>query len=206
MARLLLLLGLLALLPTPAGAVPDLRCKGSTNAHVHIQWPTAADRALDSKLHLNRSIPWRVRRWAYLFVPVARAHGLDPLLVAAVMRVESNGDPLAWNLDSNARGLMQVLGASFQPALNIQAGVAMLAGLRRRFASRDLVFAAYNAGPGAVQQYGGIPPYPETRDYVVMAAYWQDRFAGLRLDAARKARYRAAQANLIAFYRRVCGR
>jgi soluble lytic murein transglycosylase-like protein len=121
------------------------------------------------------------------------------------MRLESDGDPLIWNLDSDARGLMQVVHASFEPSLNIRSGIALLSALQRRFGARDLVLAGYNAGPGAVSQYGGIPPYPETRDYVIIAEFYADRFAGVHLSAARTAHFHAGWHDLVAFYRRICG-
>jgi soluble lytic murein transglycosylase-like protein len=151
-------------------------------------------------------MPGRVHRWAYLIVPAARAAGVDPYLVAGVMRVESGGDPLAWNLDSDAHGLMQVLHASFRPAVNIHLAVSMLASLQRQFGARDLVLAGYNAGPGAVQQYGGIPPYTETRDYVVMVDYFRDLYASVHLSPARVAHFKAARDELDAYYKRICGR
>ena len=181
------------------------KCRGSTRAHVRITWPTIGDLAAAQRAGWGKRVPERIRRWAYLILPAASRAGVDPYLVAGVMRVESNGDPLAWNLDSNARGLMQVLGASFEPALNIERGVSMLGDLQRQFARRDLVLAAYNAGPGSVQAYGGIPPFTETRDYVVMVDYYRDSYAGMRLTAARVARFKAAQAESVAFYRRICG-
>jgi len=189
-----------AALPRPRG-----RCRGSTRARVAITWPTAADLAINRRLHWGAHVPARVRRWAYLIVPDAAAAGVDSFLVAAVMQIESLGDPLAWNLDSDARGLMQVLHASFEPAMNVRVGVGMLAALQKRFGRRDLILAAYNAGPGAVEQYGGIPPFTETRDYVVLAEYDRDRYAGLHLSAARTARFKAALADLVAFKRRICG-
>jgi soluble lytic murein transglycosylase-like protein len=179
-------------------------CRGSTRARVAITWPTAANLATDRRLRWGALVPARVRRWAYLIVPDAAGIGVDPYLVAAVMQVESQGDPLAWNLDSDARGLMQVLHASFEPAINVRLGVGMLGALQQQFGRRDLVLAAYNAGPGAVEQYGGIPPFTETRDYVVIADYDRDQYAGLRLSAARVARFRAARADLAAFKRRIC--
>jgi len=182
------------------------RCRGSTRARVAITWPTAADLAINRRLHWGAHVPARVRRWAYLIVPDAAAAGVDSYLVAAVMQIESLGDPLAWNLDSDARGLMQVLHASFEPAINVRVGVGMLGALQQQFGRRDLMLAAYNAGPGAVEQYGGIPPFTETRDYVVLAEYDRDRYAGLHLSAARTARFKAALADLAAFKRRICGR
>jgi soluble lytic murein transglycosylase-like protein len=190
-----------------------LRCRGDTHATTKISWPSAANLAEDRRLRNDRSSGYfgrhmtgRISRWAYLIVPTAAREKVDPFLVAGVMRVESNGDPLIWNLDSDARGLMQVLHAPFQPARNIQIGVSMLADLQKQFGRRDLVLAGYNAGPGAVQQYGGIPPYTETRDYVVLADFYRDRYAGVKLSPARVARFKAAWANLVAFYKRICGR
>ncbi|GAC1436481.1 MAG: hypothetical protein NVSMB65_10540 [Chloroflexota bacterium] len=141
-----------------------------------------------------------------MIVPDAATAGVDPYLVAAVMQIESRGDPLAWNLDSDARGLMQVLHASFEPARNVWAGVSMLGELQRRFVGRtDLVLAAYNAGPGTVQAYGGIPPFTETRDYVILARYDRDLYAGMPLSSTRKAEYHRAAADLAAFHHRLCG-
>ena len=183
-----------------------MRCKGSTRARVAISWPTAADLEASPRLGLGARVPGKVRRWGFLLVPQARGRGLDPYLVAAVVQVESHGDPLAWNLDSDARGLMQVLHASFEPSVNIRLGVSMLSDLQRRFGSQDLVLAAYNAGPGSVQAYLGVPPFTETRDYVVMVDYYRDLYAGLTLSAARQARFKAAEADLKAYYRRICGK
>ncbi|MBV9278488.1 MAG: transglycosylase SLT domain-containing protein [Chloroflexi bacterium] len=193
-----------ALAAHPALA-PPARCRGSTRARVKISWPTPADLATNRRLRWGRHVPKPVRRWDYLLVPDADAAGVDPYLVAGVMMVESHGDPLAWNLDSDARGLMQVLHASFEPAVNLRAGVSMLADLQRQFGSRDLVLAGYNAGPGAVQSYGGVPPFTETRDYVILVDYYRDQFAGLALSAARTARFKWAWSDLVAYYRRICG-
>lgn len=184
---------------------PLAHCRGDTHSHVSIHWPSRRNLAFDRRLPWRR-VPRTVRRWGYLIVPNARALGVDPYLVAGIMRVESDGDPLIWNLDSDARGLMQVLHASFQPATNIVAGASMLAQLQRQFDGRNLVIAAYNAGPGAVQEYGGIPPYEETRDYVIMVDYYRDLYAGLRLSHVRVARFHWAVRDLVAYYDRICGR
>lgn len=124
----------------------------------------------------------------------ARRQGVDYRLVLAVMEAESNGDPRALS-PVGARGLMQVMPdtgrglgvadarALFDPATNLRAGVRYLKGLWDEFT--DMTFAqlgsidpftsaevqkavaAYNAGPGAVQRFRGVPPYRETREYVV---------------------------------------
>ncbi|RFF32413.1 DUF4124 domain-containing protein [Wenzhouxiangella sediminis] len=101
--------------------------------------------------------------------------GVDDALVRAIMHAESWFEPEAVSR-SGAQGLMQLMPATqrrfgvrnpFDPLDNITAGVAYLAWLHEEF-SGDLerVIAAYNAGENAVRRHDGIPPYPETREYV----------------------------------------
>ena len=106
---------------------------------------------------------------------IARRHGMDPLLVRAVIRVESNFDPNARS-PKNAFGLMQLIPETsarfnvkkpFDPVQNVRGGLAYLRWLLAYFKGNvALVAAAYNAGERAVEKYHGIPPYAETRDYV----------------------------------------
>lgn len=108
---------------------------------------------------------------------------VSPALVLAVIGVESAGNPQAVS-PAGAEGLMQLIPATAErfgvtdakdPAQNIRGGVAYLDWLMDRFDGDPLmVLAAYNAGEGAVERNGGVPPYAETRDYVpkVLAA-WQ---------------------------------
>lgn len=112
--------------------------------------------------------------YADLFQQAASAHGLDPALLAAVARQESGFDPRAVS-PAGAQGLMQLmpgtargLGVSdpFDPAQAIGGAAQLLDDLLGRFGSTELALAAYNAGPGAVLRYDGIPPYPETQAYV----------------------------------------
>lgn len=106
---------------------------------------------------------------------VARRHGLDETLVRSIIRAESNFDPLAVS-DKGASGLMQLMPATasayrvkdvFDAEENIEAGVRYLKHLMGEF-NRNLmlVLAAYNAGPSAVRNYQGIPPFAETREYI----------------------------------------
>src|SRR5215813_10274088 len=106
---------------------------------------------------------------------LAQQYSVDPRLVRAIITVESNFDPYAVSR-AGAQGLMQLMPDTaaryrvedpFDPHANIEGGIRYLRDLLRLFPS-DLrhVLAAYNAGEGAVQQYGGIPPYPETQRYV----------------------------------------
>ncbi|MEO2215986.1 lytic transglycosylase domain-containing protein [Chromobacterium vaccinii] len=130
------------------------------------------------------------QRYRPLIDDVARQHALDPMLIHAVVQVESAYRPEAVS-GKGAVGLMQLMPATaarfgqtalYDPRANLQAGAAYLDWLMNRFDGRlDLALAAYNAGEGAVARYGNaIPPYAETRDYVrkVMAHY-----AGLKGEA-----------------------
>jgi soluble lytic murein transglycosylase-like protein len=105
----------------------------------------------------------------------AERHGVPEALVSAVIRIESGFNRNAVSR-KGARGLMQLMPAtasmlgvrdSFDPRQNIDGGVRHLRGLIDRFGNDlKLALAAYNAGEQAVVNYRGIPPYPETRDYV----------------------------------------
>ena len=106
---------------------------------------------------------------------MSEAHGVDPMLVRALIQVESNYRPKAKS-HKGAMGLMQLMPATarqhkvrnpYDPKANIAAGVKHLKGLIDRFdGALDMALAAYNAGEGAVKKFGGIPPYRETRNYV----------------------------------------
>jgi soluble lytic murein transglycosylase-like protein len=104
----------------------------------------------------------------------AKANQVDPLLVGSVIEVESNYDQYAVS-PKGAEGLMQLmpqtarmLGVknSFDAKENIEAGVRYLKTLQQQYKDDRLALAAYNAGPGAVDKYKWVPPFPETRKYV----------------------------------------
>jgi hypothetical protein len=106
---------------------------------------------------------------------LSEAHGVDPMLVKALIQVESNYRPGARS-PKGAMGLMQLMPSTareykvrnpFDPKANIEAGIKHLKGLIDRFGDRvELALAAYNAGEGAVKKFNGVPPYRETRNYV----------------------------------------
>ena len=117
--------------------------------------------------------------YADLFRAAGAAHGIRPSVLAAVAKTESAFDPDAVS-PAGARGLMQFMPATaaelgvdpLDPASAIDGAARYLSQNLRRFGSLELALAAYNAGPGAVQQHGGIPPFAETQAYVprVLAA------------------------------------
>lgn len=116
-------------------------------------------------------------------------YGVDPMLIEAVIQVESGFDPNAVS-KKGAGGLMQLMAATakrydvsnrFDPKQNIYAGTKHLKYLMNRFDSKiNMVLAAYNAGSGSVDKYGGIPPYPETRRYVVKVKSAHNRLKSKR--------------------------
>lgn len=109
-------------------------------------------------------------------------NGVSPSLVNAVVMAESAGDPSAISR-VGAQGLMQLMPGTaadcgvnnaFDPQQNVDCGARYLHELLARYNNNvELAVAAYNAGPGAVDQYHGVPPYAETRAYVarVLTAY-----------------------------------
>lgn len=112
--------------------------------------------------------------YADLFAAAGARHGVSPALLTAVARAESNFNPRAVS-HAGAQGLMQLMPAtarglgvtdSFDPAQAVDGAARLLAGHLQKFGSVELALAAYNAGPGAVQRHGGVPPYRETQAYV----------------------------------------
>ncbi|HYX20957.1 MAG TPA: lytic transglycosylase domain-containing protein [Thermoanaerobaculia bacterium] len=113
----------------------------------------------------------------------AKRWNVDAAFVSALIRAESNYEPRAVSR-KGARGLMQLMPATarrlsvarpFDPASNVGGGVRYLRELLDRYGNRpELVLAAYNAGEGAVETYGGVPPYRETVSYVRrILGWWQ---------------------------------
>ncbi len=133
-------------------------------------------------------------QYAELIESIAADSGVDPVLVKAIIRAESNFDQRAVSR-KGAQGLMQLMpgtagryavGNSFDPAENIRGGVRHLRSLQDRFPGQlHLAVAAYNAGESAVLRYKGIPPYAETREYVTRVLRLYDHASSLPVTARR---------------------
>ncbi|MDX1501146.1 MAG: lytic transglycosylase domain-containing protein [Thermoanaerobaculia bacterium] len=146
----------------------------------------------DARLRLLDGIPFarEIRRAATRFE-------VDGLLIAAVIEAESGFNPEAVSVDG-ARGLMQVMPGTAllygyeeydAPAVNIEVGARYLAWLLREFdGDVALAVAAYNAGPGTVSRFDGVPPFGETRHYLERVL---SRYVGYHQQLWRDAGHRA---------------
>lgn len=140
--------------------------------------PLAVDEVRSVALELADESKWRraAGRYADTIAAAADRHGIDRALLAAVAKVESNFDPFALS-PKGACGMLQLIPATarrfgvkkvFDASENIEGGARYLRWLLDRFSGDvELALAGYNAGEGAVDRHGGVPPYRETRRYVV---------------------------------------
>ena len=112
--------------------------------------------------------------FADLFNRASTTYGVDADLLAAIAKQESGYNPSAVS-PAGAQGLMQLMPGtaqslgvtdSFDPQQAVNGAAKLMSDLLDRFGSTPLALAAYNAGPGAVLRYDGVPPYPETQNYV----------------------------------------
>lgn len=149
--------------PQPVRRRRSLASRGAPATAAPQQYKTVA-RTVHQKVDISPVI-----------VKYAKKYNLDPWLVRGVIEVESAFRPHAVS-PAGAGGLMQLMPGTasylgcrdrFDPEQNIEAGARYLRMMLDRFGKIELAIAAYNAGPGNVERYGGIPPFAETQRYVV---------------------------------------
>ncbi|MCD2246700.1 lytic transglycosylase domain-containing protein [Listeria marthii] len=107
-------------------------------------------------------------KYSDLIKTAAAKYGVPEALIKRVIQVESNYNPNVVS-SAGATGLMQLMSGSNRtdPATNIDAGTKELAGYIKKYdGDLKLALAAYNAGPGNVRKYGGVPPFKETQNYL----------------------------------------
>jgi hypothetical protein len=188
------------------GAPPDIQPKRTTTV---VRADTHSGRLIRSTVIASRVVPEKVVSTTpppapkaspdpsvtvnELVASIARRHEVEPSLVDSVIRVESNYNPNAVS-SAGAMGLMQLIPSTarrfgvnntFHPEQNIEGGVRYLKYLMQLYNGDErLALAAYNAGEGAVAKYKGIPPYPETQNYV----YQVGKKLGQSREAEKKAK------------------
>jgi soluble lytic murein transglycosylase-like protein len=180
------LAALIIVLIAPQGALADFYKYEDNNGVVHLtNVPTSAKyrwfmresgKALSTLYFFDKIITGASSKW-----------GIDPSLVKAVIKAESDFDPHAVS-KAGARGLMQLMPETARlmgvnnlddPEENVEGGIRYLKYLLKRFNwNVPLALAAYNAGEDAVRKYGGIPPYKETRRYVEKVLIYRKIFGG----------------------------
>ena len=126
-----------------------------------------------------------------IILEAAKLNNLHPALISAIIHAESNFNPRARS-DSGARGLMQINGPTqahlklknaYDPYQNIHAGSKYIRILLDRFNGDILLtIAAYNAGPGTIKRYAGIPPYTETKRYIKKVLTLFDYYRGVKTE------------------------
>ncbi|MEQ1886127.1 MAG: lytic transglycosylase domain-containing protein [Bryobacteraceae bacterium] len=165
---------------------------------------TVLDRATNLPVSTKSAAPPRPpAKVKELVEKSAEANGVDPLLVHSVIQEESGYNRYAMS-PKGAEGLMQLMpstarmlgvGNSFDEAQNIEAGVKYLKYLQGLYKDDRLALAAYNAGPGSVDRFKQIPPYPETQAYVerVAARYRAAQVAKAAAEGAELVKQQASQ-------------
>ena len=145
-----------------------------TSATGSFQSVLSAAASAGNTVRKTASLPSRAAQYEPIFDEASRTYGVSKSLLLAVAKAESNFDTNSVS-HAGAQGIMQLMPGTaktlgvknaFDPYENIMGGAKLLRDNIKSFGSVPLALAAYNAGPGAVKKYGGVPPYKETQNYV----------------------------------------
>ena len=145
-----------------------------TSATGSFQSVLSAAASVGNTVRKTTSLPSRAAQYEPIFDEASRTYGVSKSLLLAVAKAESNFDTNSVS-HAGAQGIMQLMPGTaktlgvknaFDPYENIMGGAKLLRDNIKSFGSVPLALAAYNAGPGAVKKYGGVPPYKETQNYV----------------------------------------
>ena len=145
-----------------------------TSATGSFQSVLSAAASAGNTVRKTASLPSRAAQYEPIFDEASRTYGVSKSLLLAVAKAESNFDMNSVS-HAGAQGIMQLMPGTaktlgvknaFDPYENIMGGAKLLRDNIKSFGSVPLALAAYNAGPGAVKKYGGVPPYKETQNYV----------------------------------------
>ncbi|MEA3332042.1 MAG: transglycosylase SLT domain-containing protein [Pseudomonadota bacterium] len=175
-----------------AGSVTDAAIYSSKDAKGNVHITDNADVGDSCKIILTtgkrpqgfRELIVTGSEFGSLISRAAKQTGLAEALIRAVIKAESNFNPRAVS-PKGAKGLMQLMPAlarhygvkdAFDPVANIMAGSSYLKELQDRFGTLEKTLAAYNAGPSRVEEYGGPPPFAETRKYIARVKWYYQHY------------------------------
>ncbi len=149
--------------------------------------PWSLDKAfIPSKTGSVGAVQHSMDQWQPIIKEASEKYGVDPSLITAVIAQESGGNPIAVS-NRGAKGLMQLMDSTaqdlgvkqvFHPRDNVLGGTKYLRQLLDKYNQNEsLALASYNAGPAAVDKYNGVPPYPETQQYVDSVKVLQQKYS-----------------------------